>query len=506
MMSKYMTIRGLVPHANTKPSVPYGELNFRGHLPVDVIASIQNSDADTVLLGASCTTDTDIAQFRLHTEINIRNGRLGLVRVSPSDGRMIVLLDFSGNQLITSLSNNKATGDTPLASLTIIPFTTGDIVYVTRNTRRLIGGEARSIMPQQNVLTVYETTSAVVRDATPIRGRVRSLYSPLVKFLEEELQLSLPQLNDSAQVRPVGVHVHSVNLATFEWEFPPEHEGVYIQPGQAAVLDLSQFSDAPEYAQLALERPRAFHDDRIRTWTVSSAHSLTCSFEPTIRHKQGEFMSGTFFLISRHQHQQQQSAREDWCGVCGSFRAELMGFVGAFILLPPPPSRRALWAAGGVGVTRFLAMLGALSQAREAADVVLVLSTRDLEELYSHLCERRTGRPRRWSACAPRCVHDAAGASAGIDEMYCRGGDGYSWAVREEIYSGRITAAHWTTVSGVEEREVFVCGPGTFEGAIIESLRCVGAKSWDCTERLSSSDRSYQRPADIKVLRKYHGR
>ena len=60
----------------------------------------------------------------------------------------------------------------------------------------------------------------------------------------------------------------------------------------------------------------------------------------------------------------------------GSLCAGLIGFAGAFVL-PPLPSRRLLWTAGGVGVTRFLAMLGALSQAREAADVVLVLSMRD---------------------------------------------------------------------------------------------------------------------------------
>ena len=48
--------------------------------------------------------------------------------------------------------------------------------------------------------------------------------------------------------------------------------------------------------------------------------------------------------------------------------------------------------------------------------------------------------------------------------------------LRMQIYSGRITAAHWATVPDLEEREVFVCGPGTFEDAMVESLRCAGAK------------------------------
>ncbi|KAH9990011.1 hypothetical protein BJV77DRAFT_1069153 [Russula vinacea] len=433
-LPKYMTIRDLVPHPEPKPI-----------------------DADTVFLGASYAPDMD-TQAPLHVETNIRGGRSGFVRVSPSDGRTIFLPDFSGNRLITSIGNNEAASGTLLAALTIMSFTTGDVLYVTGNARRLIGSEARTIMPQQNVVTALEATGVVlVCDALPIRERVgsvplRSIYSPPVKLLAEELKASSPQLKVGAQVRLVRVHVHSIDLATFEWELPPEHEGVCIQPGQAAVLDLAPFSDAPEYAQVAPELPRAVHDDRVRTWTVSSAHtSLTRSFELTIRHKQGGLMSGALFLIAQHQHQKRQGTREDGCGDSkeyGSLHAGLIGFAGAFVL-PPPPSRRLLWAAGGVGVTRFLAMLGALSQAGEAADVVLVLSTRDPDVLFPLAQELM---------------------------KYSTETEMDSPGLHVQIYSGRITTAHWITVSHIEEREVFVCGPGTFEDAMVESLQSVGAK------------------------------
>jgi NAD(P)H-flavin reductase len=362
-------------------------------------------------------------------------------------------------------------------------FTSGDVLYVTGNARRLIGSEARAIMPQQNVVTALETTGAVlVRNALPIRERVgsvplRSIYSPPVKHLTEELKASSSQLK-GAQVRLVRVRVHSVDLATFEWELPPEHEGVCIQPGQAAVLDLSPFLDAPEYAQVAPELPRALHDDRVRTWTVSSAHtSLTRSFELTIRHKQGGLMSGTLFLIAQHQHQRRQDAREDGYRKSreyGSLYAGLMGFAGAFVL-PPSPSRRLLWAAGGVGVTRFLAMLSALSQAGEAADVVLVLSTRDPEVLFPLVREALGATPPpglhvRLDVFTTRLVQAQELMKYSAEtEMDTPG-------LRVHIYSGRITAAHWTTVSRIEEREVFVCGPGTFEDAMVESLQSAGAK------------------------------
>jgi NAD(P)H-flavin reductase len=363
-------------------------------------------------------------------------------------------------------------------------FTTGNVLYVTGNARRLIGSEARTIMPQQNVVTALEATGVVlVCDALPIRERVgsvplRSIYSPPVKLLAEELKASSPQLKVGAQVRLVRVHVHSIDLATFEWELPPEHEGVCIQPGQAAVLDLAPFSDAPEYAQVAPELPRALHDDRVRTWTVSSAHtSLTRSFELTIRHKQGGLMSGALFLIAQHQHQKRQCTREDGCGDSkeyGSLHAGLIGFAGAFVL-PPPPSRRLLWAAGGVGVTRFLAMLGALSQAGEAADVVLVLSTRDPEVLFP-LVRTALG------ATPPPGLHlrldvfTTRPVQAQELMKYSTATEMDSPGLHVQIHSGRITTAHWITVSHIEEREVFVCGPGTFEDAMVESLQSVGAK------------------------------
>jgi len=389
-----------------------------------------------------------------------------------------------GSRLITSLGNSGATTGTLLAALTIISFATGDVVYVTGNARRLIGGEARTIMPQQNVLTVLEATGAVlVRNALPIRERIGSvpswsIYSPPVKFLAEELKPSLQQPKGSDQVRLVRVHVHSIDLATFEWELPPDHEGVCIQPGQAAVLDLAPFSDALEHAQLSPEIPRALHDDRVRTWTVSSAHtSLTRSFHLTIRHKQGGVMSGALFLIAQHELQKRQCTREggyEYDRECSSLRAGLIGFAGAFVL-PPPPSRRLLWAAGGVGVTRFLAMLGALSQAREAADVVLVLSTRDPEVLFPLVRSALGTAPPpglqlRLDVFTTRPVQTQELMKSTTEtEIDVTG-------LRVQIYSGRITAAHWATVSHLEEREVFVCGPGAFEDAMADSLRCAGAK------------------------------
>jgi ferredoxin-NADP reductase len=144
-----------------------------------------------------------------------------------------------------------------------------------------------------------------------------------------------------------------------------------------------------------------------------------------------------------------------------------IGFAGVFVL-SPLSSRKLLWAAGGVGVTRFLAMLAALSHVGETTDVVLVLSTRDPEVLFPLV------RPALGSAPLPglhlrldvfrmRPVQaEELIKSKAKAEMDAPG-------LRVQIYSGRITATHWATVTYFEEWEIFVYGPGAFEDAMVES-------------------------------------
>lgn len=118
-----MTIRDLVPHPNAEPSVPFNELDLRGPLPDDVITYIQG--ADTVFLGASYAPDMH-TQTPLHVETNIRGGRPGFIRVSPSDGRTIVLPDFSGTHPLHVQAFFLAT------QVIMIEFCRKSVDYVTR--------------------------------------------------------------------------------------------------------------------------------------------------------------------------------------------------------------------------------------------------------------------------------------------------------------------------------------------------------------------------------------
>lgn len=94
---KYINIRELTPTAKTTPRVIHQNLrmNQEDRLPDELISLIH--DSDTVFLGTSYVAPPEAAEdLPSHVGMNHRGGLPGFVRVRPSDGRTIVLPDFSG--------------------------------------------------------------------------------------------------------------------------------------------------------------------------------------------------------------------------------------------------------------------------------------------------------------------------------------------------------------------------------------------------------------------------
>ena len=94
---KYINIRELIPTVRTNPQVVYQNLCLsRGdRLPDELISFIHEND--TVFLGTSYAAPSESAKdFPSHLGMNHRGGLPGFVRVRPSDGRTVVLPDFSG--------------------------------------------------------------------------------------------------------------------------------------------------------------------------------------------------------------------------------------------------------------------------------------------------------------------------------------------------------------------------------------------------------------------------
>ena len=94
---KYINVRELDPHPDTAPVVVYkrDKLADDQRLPDELIKFIV--ETDTIFLGSTYQArPEDAIRFPSHVGQNQRGGRKGWVRVKPSDGRTLVIPDYSG--------------------------------------------------------------------------------------------------------------------------------------------------------------------------------------------------------------------------------------------------------------------------------------------------------------------------------------------------------------------------------------------------------------------------
>lgn len=475
-------------------------------LPDELIDMIHASD--TVALATYYhAKKKDELFFPSHVGHNMRGGRQGFVRAKRSDGRTVVVPDYSGkfrpvrvgdfevltlhpgNRLLTSLGNIETT---PQAGLTFVSFTEGHILYLTGKARTIVGQEAQEIMPRQNVLTtVYVTGFVFIKDALTLRQRPgtevgRSPYSPPVKFLAEELK-GTPSALFNAEVTAslASVEIHSPDLATFTWN---ASKPLLIQPGQTAVLDFKELLGSAQYSHMAPWNPASINDDRVRTWTVSRADApppgKSSRFALTMREKKGGTVTGALFAIARKLAAQRPDLLEDSTPL--GLKVGLVGVVGEFTLDEPPleekmeadPPKPLLWIAGGIGVTPFLAMLTALttpppspSQAPPAnsstRDINLVVSTREPEILSSLI----VGSIHSGSPALIRLTLDiftnvafelpSVPSIPLVDVMF-------------RVHVGRVDEVFVKSILELARRAVYLCGPPAFERSVMDALSAHG--------------------------------
>ncbi|KAF7795439.1 hypothetical protein EIP86_006597 [Pleurotus ostreatoroseus] len=493
---KYINVRDLVPHPDTRPVVEHhvSHLGPSDRLPEELSSLI--IQADTVFIGSTYqATKQDEAKFPSHVGQNQRGGRTGFIRVRPSDGKTIVLPDYSGNRLLTSLGNIEAT---PLASLTFVDFLTGDILYVTGNARTLVGSEAQELMPRQNVLTCISITGyTFVRDALPVRQRSsseveRSPYSPPVRRLAEEKATGTGAFSDdSVKASLSSIVIHSADLATFTFN---TSNPVHILPGQTAILDFTPLLGKQKYQHMAAWKPSSVNDDRIRTWTVSSAHlgpEGTSSFALTMREKPGGAVTGALFSIARKLQEMRPELLQDTrplemtvglVGIAGDFKLPITlrsnapeskepdvdADTQARSVTAAPPM---LWFAGGIGITPFLSMLGAIVQSgatRTAWDITLALSTRE-PGILTHLIANALGRS-QIDGPNLRLQVDVF-SSKPIPPLPPITGLGSGMDVTFAAHEGRISQQFIESCKDIGGKTAYVCGPEDFERGVIDLLR-----------------------------------
>ncbi|KAF8149330.1 hypothetical protein B0H34DRAFT_667640 [Crassisporium funariophilum] len=477
---KYITLRDLVPHLQSSPTLAYQErhLSLEATLPDEVISFVHESD--TTFLGTTYSATAAESQwYPSHVGMNHRGGRPGFTRVKLSDRRTVVLPDFSGNRIMTSMGNVEAT---PFASLTFICFITGDILYLTGNARNVYGTKAHSIMPFQDALTeIFVTGYILVRDALPVRQRPgveiqRSPYSPSVKFLAEEgPQLQLFSKEDQPKALLTSIAVHCPTIASFEWESPTP---LRIKPGQAIIMDFKTLLGPRQYKHMSPSNPILVNDDFIRTWTVSSYTDDPSSrlFSLTMRRKPGGTVTSSLFDIANKLAKYKPEALGDSrelglmvniVGVTGEFHLPSSGNSGKDTIGKEEHIRNMVWIAGGIGVTPFLSMLTALKRSADRVrySIILILSTKEPDiilSLISPIVEQAEDLPHMRLDFSVHLFTDTLAVDSGMELVQ---------------HFGRVNPEFFTQNHEMFKRaasDIYLCGPEGFEIGVLNALEGIG--------------------------------
>ncbi|KAL5003285.1 hypothetical protein BDV10DRAFT_154605 [Aspergillus recurvatus] len=465
---KYINTRQLIPHPNTNPTMAHHVARMPGNprLPSEVTDMV--ASADTVFIASVYRSDPATAsRFPSHAGMNARSGLPGFIRVLPSDGRTLVLPDYSGNRFLSSLGNIEASG---LAGFTIVDFESGDVLYLTGNARNVVGEEVGTIMKRHSgCITLLEVTAyTLVRDALPVRQARgsevgRSPYSPKVKYLVEEAGVQGAVRPNHRAALETARHL-SCDLAVLRFKVVSDKCGsarLSIRPGQAIVLDFMDWLGPPQYRHMADNAPGSINDDRVRTWTVSSAHEgrEVSWFELTMREMKGGAVTGALFDILR-KHPQKPGKRVQ---IEHAVVADIVGVTGDFVL--SEKEINALWVAGGIGITPFLAMLDALGSRgeRTSGDVAFALSTREPDTMLGLVRNSLSKVPKAVGVRIDLFTH--APVKTDVEELNTEN-------LRISLHSGRIGPQYWKAVS--TDKDVFICGPNAFGDAAVEGLRAVG--------------------------------
>ncbi|KAE8854967.1 hypothetical protein PTNB29_09218 [Pyrenophora teres f. teres] len=223
------------------------------------------SKADMFFLCTSTADDMDV---------NHRGGAPGFIRLISATE--IIYPEYSGNRLYQSLGNMQLR---PQIGLTVPDYETGDVLYMTGVGEILSGSAAATLLPGSNLAVKITVSEArFVKSGLPFRGmrKTPSPYNPPIRASAAEGNIKSAISSSTSTATPITAHLIKLtplapSIARFKFSVP---SGFSYEPSQWIALDFSNELDVG-YEHMRDHDPLSLNDDFVRTFTISSAPSLS---------------------------------------------------------------------------------------------------------------------------------------------------------------------------------------------------------------------------------------
>lgn len=256
---KYLNKKTISPHLPS-PLLVSDELP----LPSEALSLLDKADLFFLSSTDGRTMDT-----------NHRGGPPGFVRVisnSAENGVQLIYPEYSGNRLYQTLGNMHVR---PIVGICVPNFETSDVLYLTGETKILVGSNASRLLPHTKLAVKINVTAArFVRDGLPFRGDVvdYSPYNPPVRRVAGESateEAAAVKASVMATLKNREVITPSIARFTFTLETTTTRAVKMWKPGQHVTLDFSEELDVG-WSHMRDDDPASLNDDFVRTFTVSN--------------------------------------------------------------------------------------------------------------------------------------------------------------------------------------------------------------------------------------------
>ncbi len=366
---KYLNKKNIRPHVPSPILVGTEGSSAGLPLPAEAIALLEKADMFFLSSSDGKTMDT-----------NHRGGPPGFVRVVSNTvdehgGVVLVYPEYSGNRLYQTLGNLRTD---PRVGIAVSDFDTSDVLYLTGETELLVGADAARLMPHTKLaVKVMVREARFVKDGLPFRGDEgeRSPYNPPVRRLVTESTVAVP--GQEAGGNPAMATLikkeeltQSIMRFTFKLQLERGQHLKLWKAGQHVTLDFSSELDNG-WSHMQDSDPQSLNDDFIRTFTISN---------PPLRKGGDEVVDGTEMQITARRNGPvtgllwRQNVRVP-------LEVPILGFGGEDkfrIASNFGEHSKAVFVAGGVGITPVLAQAAEVIASGSAFSLLWALQAKDL--------------------------------------------------------------------------------------------------------------------------------